>query len=452
MSSLRRTACVLAVAGAPLGSLIGAAAAHAGPESPPAPNVTSPKCSAEPCYIDQSQPHIAVSGVKPGATVYLAESGHEGTPLAEATSGTETATLVPSSPLHDGYHTLVITQTASGKTSPPSSIDLDIETGAPTLYANVEGVTNNAMPTLFGRWLELAYSELNEHAGVRLIDADTGETLGEAKYPGNEEQPTWQPSTPLHDGSYSVYAVAIDDAGNVGIAHSNTVSFTVDTVPPVTPTVTSPANGSSVATSMPAITTTGNKAGDIVCADIDAETASEQVLCQVADANGNTAATPERPLGNGRHTLSVWAYDEAGNVSGTGTTTFTVNAGTAVTAPPAPVFAPAAPAAPPATPKLLGLAGKTLTLTPAHPVKIGIAVSGPGTVTLTLTKKSHGKTKVVGTVTLKVTKAGKKSYTLATKFAGHALAKGSYTLTLQSLSGGQHSGTVSVPVKVGGKG
>jgi hypothetical protein len=60
----------------------------------------------------------------------------------------------------------------------------------------------------------------------------------------------------------------------------------------------------------------------------------------------------------------------------------------------------------------------------------------------------HGKTKVVGTVTIKDRKAGKGSYKLTERFAGHKLGKGSYTLSLQTTSGKRHSKTVTQKVSV----
>jgi hypothetical protein len=76
-----------------------------------------------------------------------------------------------------------------------------------------------------------------------------------------------------------------------------------------------------------------------------------------------------------------------------------------------------------------------------NPVTLRFTLSQPGTVTLTLTTTVDGKTKVVGTVTIKVSK-GKGSYKLGTRFAGHKLSEGSYQLSLQTTSGHSHSNAV----------
>ena len=481
MPSLRRTLCVLAAAGAPLGSLLGAAAAHATPAPPDPPTIVSPDCpdTGTFCYINQSRPSITVAGVA-GATVdlyALTDSGASG-PLDEETVAEDgEVNLTPTDDLPNGFNSLIVTQTVGGATSDDSdTLALDVDTSAPVLSNDSDASrTTNTTPS-FG--VDIAGPDpigSDGNAMVDLINANTHqvlahETLSDADTGGSAGL---QVSSPLADGTYSVYAVAIDNAGNTG-GPSNTVTFTVDTTPPAIPTLTSPANGSIVTTSTPAVTTTGDAAGDTVCADIDESTQSEQVVCQVADANGNATLTPSPALGDGQHTLAVYAYDDLFNVSNaTAATTFTVMTGSGPTptptptptrtptpspAPtpgprplPAPILAAVPHSTPVVPPRLDIPAGKTLTLTAGHPVEIGIAVSDPGTVTLTLTKKVHGKTVVVGTVKLQVTKPGTVSYTLAGTFAGHTLAKGGYTLSLQSASGGRHSKKVRVPLHIGGK-
>jgi hypothetical protein len=96
------------------------------------------------------------------------------------------------------------------------------------------------------------------------------------------------------------------------------------------------------------------------------------------------------------------------------------------------VFAPLAP-------KSVTLSSHTMSA--SSPVTLRFTVSQPGTVTLTLTTTVHGKTKVVGNVTIKVSK-GKGSYKLGTRFDGHKLSKGSYQLSLQTTSGHSHSSAV----------
>ena len=55
---------------------------------------------------------------------------------------------------------------------------------------------------------------------------------------------TCTPVTPLSNAGHAVNATATDAAGNTSLV-SNTNTFTVDTVAPVAPAVTAPANGTS---------------------------------------------------------------------------------------------------------------------------------------------------------------------------------------------------------------
>ena len=68
------------------------------------------------------------------------------------------------------------------------------------------------------------------------------------------------------------------------------------------------------------------------------------------------------------------------------------------------------------------------TVSATNPVKLGFTASKPGKVLVTLTRVVHGKTTAVATVTITVTRKGKVSYTLKTRFAGRRLATGRYTV------------------------
>lgn len=87
----------------------------------------------------------------------------------------------------------------------------------------------------------------------------------------------------------------------------------------------------------------------------------------------------------------------------------------------------------PTPPALTSPALSSHSLAAGHPVKVSFSLTRPGAVTLALSERVHGKQKAVGTVVVKATKAGRASYTLTTKFAGHRLGKGAYTLTLRAV-------------------
>ncbi len=144
---------------------------------------------------------------------------------------------------------------------------------------------------------------------------------------------TWActPSTALPEGAHTFDAIATNANGDSPAAHT---TFTVDTTAPDAPTITAPANDSTVTTGTPEISGTAEKGSTVTV------TEGGTTLCTtVADDTGAWACTPSTPLSNGPHTISATAMDAAGNVSDPATTNFTVDAGTPdTTAPDAPVI------------------------------------------------------------------------------------------------------------------
>ncbi|MCL1841960.1 MAG: Ig-like domain-containing protein, partial [Propionibacteriaceae bacterium] len=100
-----------------------------------------------------------------------------------------------------------------------------------------------------------------------------------------------------------------------------TVAFTVDTVKPATPSVTSPAPGALLATSTPAFSGTGGEANAAVTVsegDLDLCTAPVQ-------ADGSWTCTPAEHLTQGAHTVTVTQTDLAGNPSDPASVSFSID-------------------------------------------------------------------------------------------------------------------------------
>jgi hypothetical protein len=360
---------------------------------PDAPQIDSPDCNplGQPCYVNHGSSQITVSDVVTGATVKLYEVNGEGDevgPLDTVTADDSgTVNLTPSTPAADGFHYYVARQSVAEGSADTfmvlssersDSVGLAVDTAAPELSSNVFGsTTDNPKPTLFFNVEGFGNGiGADENAKVRLIDATTGLTLGEASLSGGE----WTPSTPLADGLHSIYAVSIDDFGHVGTTHSNTVTFTVDTsvqVPDGPQFGDGPEDGGGQPTTP------------------------------------TTPTTPEKPA-------------QPSHI------------------PNQPQFSSTTPSAP----KSLKLSSSTLS--DSHPVTVAFTVTKSGKVKLTLVTTVNGKTKVIGTVTVKV-KAGKVTYKVTTKFGGHKVGAGSYKLQVQSVSGSHTSKAVSVPLKVKAK-
>jgi hypothetical protein len=265
--------------------------------------------------------------------------------------------------------------------------------------------------------------------------------------------------TILANGTYPVLASTTDGAGNVGSA---TQQLTIDTVPPLITLDGAP----TVLTNDPTAVisgTTNAAPGTLITVDVEAQTLSAvvngttitesigaQTLTAVVQSNGTWNVAPGVPMGLGVRTVTASVTDPAGNTS-TATEQLTVApAPAAAPTPPVPTPTPPIstpkPVPAPQAPKQVSVSSHTLTA--QHPVKVSFTLTKPGTVQLKLVEMVHGKTKVVGTVTIKDRKAGKGSYKLTERFAGHKLGKGSYTLSLQTTSGKRHSKTVTQKVSV----
>jgi uncharacterized protein YhjY with autotransporter beta-barrel domain len=113
--------------------------------------------------------------------------------------------------------------------------------------------------------------------------------------------------TPLADGTHTVYATASHIGGTS--PPSNTVSFTIDTVPPPPPTVLLPADNSSILSQTPTITGTAD-AGLAVDIRIDGTLRGSTA----ADADGAWSFTSPS-LSYGTHTVAAQTRDEVGNLS-----------------------------------------------------------------------------------------------------------------------------------------
>jgi large repetitive protein len=424
--------------------------------APDAPTVQTPvQHPGDAPFSNQNEPSVTVSGVLAGATVdlYLIDpnTGLPGASLDTVTSlHGGSATVTPTTPVPDGQDAFYVTQTVSEGTGVNQQLvtsdlnpsaqnnmaDVHVDTTAPSLMTSFTGsVTNNNEPG-FEYSLAGVYSSV---AKVRLIDANTNQTLGEGTAINSGE---WMPTSPLPDGQYSVYAESIDDAGNVGTAHSAPVTFTIDTVPPPAPTVTAPADGSTITTGAPTISTSGNEAGATICLYVDGDSSDVVLPCQTAAGNGTASFTLAAALGDGQHALTLTAEDAAGNDSETDTT-FTVN--TAAATPTPPVTTPAPPVTTPAPPVTTRSAPPTASSPPVA-VAIAAATSTAGVVELDAGKS----TSPAGTTITSY------AWYVGTKLVGHtkvvryrlSAAAASQTVTLRVTDSAGGTATAQVKLSV----
>jgi hypothetical protein len=272
--------------------------------------------------------------------------------------------------------------------------------------------------------------------------------------------------TLLADGTYAVVASTSDGAGNVGSA---TQQLTIDTAPPLitldgapivlTDNPTQLISGTTNAA--PGTLVTVNVEPQTLTAVVNGTAITESVGAQTLTAVVQTTQTwniAPAPMNEGLHTITASVTDPAGNTS-TATEQLTVDTNAPVpiaatpTSPTPPVTIPVPPISTPASATVPGapraVSVSSHTLTAQHPVKLIFTLSQRGTVQLKLVEMVHGKAKAIGTVTIKNHKAGKLSYELTDRFAGHKLVKGSYQLKLQTIDGKRHSKTITEKVSVG---
>jgi hypothetical protein len=460
--------------------------------APVQPTITSPTDGEN---INQTTPPVTVSGVLSGATVALYTLDTQSQPvlLAHTTasaSGNLTFTNLSPGLTDNAPDPLFAVQTVNengtnvasdggaGLTDPAGGPQIGTPNQATPTVINVD----TAAPVLSSFGLDSgdatitdnqpdfsttngAFNSQTSNSGVEFfLTGPNGPLNSGFVTTGGGGNSDWTPLSMLPDGSYTITANSIDDTGHVGTA-SNTLSFIVDTTPPTAPRIVSPADGSTVSTGTPPITVHGD-AGTQMCIAIDIGAADEQdPACQTADSDGNATFALTTALGNGAHALLADSFDEVGNVSETDssftvivpdatpapTTTLPTATPPTTTTPPAtttPTTTPTPKPPPaPAAPKTLTLSSHTLSA--GHPVKFSFSLTKPGMVTVTVIRTVHGKSKVVGTELVKVTKAGKHSVALSTRFAGHTLAKGSYTLSLQAGTGKHLSKAIKTKLTVG---
>ncbi|WP_224240615.1 adventurous gliding motility protein AgmC [Hyalangium gracile] len=283
---------------------------------PPAPVVSTPANGSTtndntPTYTGTAEPGSTV-------TVYV-----DGNPVGTAVAnGSGSWTFTPTTPLADGSHTVYATATdVTGNTSVNSNtntFNVDATApAAPVVSTPVDGArTNDTTPTYTGT------AEANSTVTVYVDGNLVGTTVADAS--GNW---TFTQPTALPEGSHAVYVTATDAAGNIS-PDSNTNTFLVDTTPPPTPVVFTPADGSVITDNTP--TYTGSASGaTIVRIFVDGiEIAFTTVT------GGSWSYTQPTPLPDGQHTIMVIAVDGAGNTSpNSNTNTFIVD----TMPPPAPV-------------------------------------------------------------------------------------------------------------------
>ncbi|WP_035065256.1 Ig-like domain repeat protein, partial [Nitratidesulfovibrio termitidis] len=315
----------------------------AGNESAPSDPITvtvdtqapdAPTIDAIDDVTNDDQPTLSGTG-EPGSVITI----HDGDEVIGSVTVDEdgTWTFTPDAPLTDGDHTFTVTATdpAGNESAPsdPTTVIVDTQApDAPTIgginddVAPVTGtvqdgdVTNDNQPTLSGT---------GEPGSVITIH-DGDEVIGSVTV---GEDGTWSftPDTPLTDGDHTITVTATDPAGNES-APSDPITVTVDTQAPdapviggidddVAPVTGGVQDGAATNDNQPTLSGTGEPGSTITIHDGD-----EVIGSVTVDEDGTWTFTPDTPLTDGDHTITVTATDEAGNVGAdSGPVTLTVD-------------------------------------------------------------------------------------------------------------------------------
>jgi large repetitive protein len=233
-------------------------------------------------------------------------------------------------------------------------------------------------------------------------------------------------SAPLADGTYTARAEQLDAAGNTGLSSANT--FTVpDLVAPAV-TLSQPANGATLSTSLPSFAgAAGAAPGDLanvtvkVYAGSNATGTPLQTLSATRQGN-SYSVNASAPLANGTYTAQAEQSDVGGNTGLSSASTFAISDTTA------PVVTLTQPAN-----------GSTL-VTPT-PSFAGVAGSAAGD-SASVTVKVYAGSSASGTPvqTLSATRQADSSYAVN---ASSALAEGTYTAQAEQQDAGGNTGSSS---------
>lgn len=257
---------------------------------PAAPVITAPTDGSS---VGTSDPTIGGTAV-PDSTVTV-KDGSTIVCTAKADANGNWV-CVPIAPLTEGDHTLTATvKDGAGNTSGPSApVTVTIDTlapEAPSITAPTKGaVVTSRTPAISGKAEPGSTVTVTEGANTVLCVATASNTGAW----------TCTPTSALADGNHAISATATDAAGNVSAPATS--NFTIGSLAPATPVVTSPKNGSAGNLNGPKFTGTGTP-GSVVTVKEGTKT-----LCTATvAANGTWSCTPKPILTPGNHTVKVTA-------------------------------------------------------------------------------------------------------------------------------------------------
>ncbi|ENG2949288.1 Ig-like domain repeat protein [Enterobacter cloacae] len=274
-------------------------------------------------YTDDPQPEMSGTG-EAGATIAIYDNGKK---IGETTVNDDGRWYFkPSENLTDGSHSITVSQTDKagnvsepsderdfivlteppGKAETPEVID---NTGPVTGPLKPGDVTDDSQPSFSGEGTP----------GNTIIIKDNDKEIGSVIV-DDEGKWSFTPKDELTEGEHNVVVVEEDPLGNEGDP-SDPIQIIVDTTPPAKPDMadaqdnTGPITGQLKSGDVtdetrPVFSGKGEPGDTVTIYDGD-----EVLGTTVIDDKGNWTLKPEKPLGEGDHSITVTQTDKAGNTS-----------------------------------------------------------------------------------------------------------------------------------------
>ncbi|HDI4959167.1 TPA: BapA prefix-like domain-containing protein [Salmonella enterica] len=274
---------------------------------------------------NDSRPTLNGTG-EAGATIRILDNGIEIGSATVDQSGNWRFT--PDAPLESTSHlfTAVATDPAGNSGQPSDGFTLNIDAQAPDVPVITSVIDDNNQPTvpvLPGQATDDRQPILNGtgEPGATITIFDNGTPLGTAQV-GENGSWTFPVLRNLSEGSHNLTVSATDPAGNTS-AVSAPWTIVVDITPPASPVLTSVVDdqpgitgnlvsGQLTNDATPTLNGRG-EAGATINVYLDGNSAS--IGTTTVNSDGTWSFTPQTPLANGNHTLTLSATDPAGNSS-----------------------------------------------------------------------------------------------------------------------------------------
>jgi len=277
----------------------------------------------EDAYTDDPKPEMSGTG-EAGATITIYDNGKK---IGETSVNDDGRWYFkPSENLTDGNHSITVSQTDKagnvsepsderdfivlteppGKAETPSVID---DNGPVTGPLKPGDVTDDTKPSFSGEGTP----------GNTIVIKDNDKEIGSVIV-DDEGKWTYTPEKDLSEGEHNVEVIEEDPLGNVG-QPSDPIQIIVDTTPPARPDrvyaedntgpITGQLKGGDVTDETRPVFSGKGEPGDTVTIYDGDEVMGSTVI----DDEGNWSLKPEKPLGEGDHSITVTQTDKAGNTS-----------------------------------------------------------------------------------------------------------------------------------------